>query len=190
MKKILNKSTKVYKNEDTAAESVEHLISNRFPWLIMGLLGGLVTTILMSHTEDIIKADIRLAFFIPIIVYLSDAVGSQTETIYIRAITQKKVHTLKYLLKEVLVGFGLGAIFGLLLGIFALYWLNAPAIGLTIGLTVLINLTLAPISAVVIPGLLRRGHSDPALGSGPVVTIIRDLLSLLVYFIIASMIIF
>lgn len=190
MKKILHTSSKIYKNEDTSAESVEHLITERLPWLVLGLLGGLITTILMSHTEDIIKADIRLAFFIPIIVYLSDAVGSQTETIYIRAIAQKKVHTIKYLLKEVLVGFGLGVIFGLLLGIFALYWLNAPAIGLTIGLTILINLTLAPILAVIIPGLLRRGNSDPALGAGPVVTIIRDLMSLFVYFIITSMIIF
>ena len=121
---------------------------------------------------------------------MTDAVGTQTETIYIRAIAQKKANTLTYILKEILVGFGLGTIFGLLLGIFAFYWLNSSAIGLTIGLTILVNLTMAPVLAVIIPGLMRRGNSDPALGSGPVVTIISDLLSLLMYFIIASMIIF
>jgi Mg/Co/Ni transporter MgtE len=58
--------------------------------------------------------------------------------------------------------------------------------GFTIGLTMIINLTLAPVLAVVIPNLIYKRHLDPALGAGPVATIIQDLISLIVYFLIAS----
>jgi len=77
-----------------------------------------------------------------------------------------------------------------LVGVFATYWLKSSAIGLTIGLTMLINLTLAPVLAVLIPSILYKRYADPALGSGPVATIIQDLISLLVYFLAASVIIF
>lgn len=174
-----------------ARESVEHLIEERVPWLFIGLLGGLLTSVAVAKYESILSADIRLAFFIPIIVYLSDAVGTQTETIYVRALSEgKKISSARYILKESAVGFSLGTISGLILGLVATYWLGSKAIGLTIGLTMLINLTLAPILAVYIPSLLYKERSDPALGAGPVATVIQDLLSLMVYFLIASVVIF
>lgn len=184
------KFQKEYIEEDVVKERVDHLIEHRIPWIIIGLLGGLVATVVVSKFEAILSADVRLAFFIPVIVYLSDAVGTQTETIYVRELSERKVNFLKYIFKESIIGFSLGIISGLLLGIFATYWLKSSLIGFTIGLTMLINLTLAPILAVCIPSILYRKRSDPALGAGPVATIIQDLISLLVYFLIASIILF
>ena len=174
--------------EDVSEESINHLIEHRIPWLLIGLLGGLFATLIVSKYEEILASDVRVAFFIPIIVYLSDAVGTQTETIYVRALSnsKKNISFAKYILKESLVGMGLGLISGTILGVFATYWLKSSAIGITIGLTMLINLTLAPMLAVIIPNLLYKRHADPALGAGPVATIIQDLISLLVYFLIAS----
>ena len=184
------KQQEEHTEEDVITERIDHLIEHRVPWLLFGLLGGIFATFIVSKYEAIISADIRLAFFIPIIVYLSDAVGTQTETIYVRALSnKKKVNFAKYILKESATGFGLGIISGLILGIIATYWLNSYAIGLTIGITMLINLTSAPVLAVVIPSILYKKHSDPALGSGPVATVIQDLTSLLIYFVIASIII-
>jgi magnesium transporter len=180
-----------HEEEDVSKESIEHLIEHRAPWLFLGLLGGLLATVTVSKYEAILAADVRLAFFIPIIVYLSDAIGTQTETIYVRALANnKKINFIKYIFKESAVGLGLGIISGALLGTFAIYWLKSFEIGLAVGLTMLINLTLAPILAVLIPNILYRRHTDPALGSGPVATIIQDLISLFVYFWIASIIIF
>ena len=76
------------------------------------------------------------------------------------------------------------------MGTFAVLWLKSYQIGITIGLTMFINLTIAPVLAVLIPNILYREHSDPALGSGPVATIVQDLISLLVYFMVATLIIF
>jgi len=180
-----------YTEEDVIKGRIDHLIEHRIPWLFLGLLGGLLTTVIVSKYEAILSADVRLAFFIPIIVYLSDAIGTQTETIYVRALSENKnINFAKYLFKESVIGLGLGVISGALLGIFAAYWLKSSAIGLTIGLTMLINLTFAPVLAVFIPSILYKRHSDPALGSGPVATIIQDLISLFVYFLLASIMIF
>lgn len=182
---------KEYPQEDVIRERVDHLIEHRFPWLLVGLLGGLLTTIIISRYEAILSADLRLAFFIPIVVYLSDAVGTQTETIYVRALSSNmRIKFSRYILKESAVGLGLGIISGTLLGFFAAYWLKSFEIGLTVGLTMLINLTLAPVLAVLIPSVLYKKHADPALGSGPLATIIQDLISLLVFFLIASTVIF
>jgi magnesium transporter len=175
--------------ENTTSESVEHLLQDRIPWLLLGLGGGIVATIIVSNYEAILSADLRLAFFIPIIVYLSDAVGTQSETIFIRSLGNKKINFLNYVLKESLVGLALGFLFGLFLGIFAAIWLGSIAIAFTVGIAAMINLTIAPILAVIIPTLIRKQHKDPALGAGPVATIIQDMLSLLVFFFIASVII-
>lgn len=179
------------RKEDVIKERVDHLIEDRIPWLILGILGGFLATFVVSKYEAILSADVRLAFFIPIIVYLSDAVGTQTETIYVRALSEnKKINFYKYIIKESFVGLGLGTISGILLGIFANYWLTSSLIGLTIGITMVINLTSAPILAVLVPSILYKKHADPALGSGPVATIIQDVISLLVYFLVASFILF
>ncbi|MDO8537044.1 MAG: magnesium transporter [bacterium] len=179
-----------YAEEDVIQERVDHLIEDRMPWLFVGLLGGVLATVIVAKFEAILTADVRLAFFIPVIVYLSGAVGEQTETIYVRELSEKKVNFAKYIFKESIVGLGLGVISGAILGVFAAYWLDSLAIGLTMGLTILINLMLAPVLAVFIPSILYKERSDPALGAGPVATIIQDLISLLVYFLIASVIIF
>ncbi len=175
---------------DDLKEPVGHLIEHRLPWLILGLLGGIVTSIIVSSYEKILSADLRLAFFIPVIVYMSDAVGTQTETIYVRHLRKSGGDFSKYLFKETGLGLSLGSIFGLVIGLFAAYWLHAPAIGITVGLAMFINVTIAPVLAIFIPEILYKEHSDPALGSGPLATIIQDLLSLLIYFLIASLIIF
>lgn len=176
--------------EDDSKEPIGHLLEHRLPWLILGLLGGIATSIFVSKYEKVLSGDIRLAFFIPIIVYMSDAVGTQTETIYVRHLKKTGAGFGKYLLKESALGLSLGAIFGLIIGGFASIWLKSSSIGLTVGLAMLINVTLAPVLATIIPTLLYKEHSDPALGSGPLATIIQDLISLLVYFFIASLIIF
>jgi magnesium transporter len=176
--------------ENVITERVDHLIEHRIPWLLIGVLGGLLATIIVSKFEHILSLDARLAFFMPVIVYLSDAVGTQTETIFVRELAQRKVPFTKYIIKESLVGLGLGTITGAILMLFSWYWLKSILIGITIGVTMLINSTMAPFLAVCIPMALYRRRADPALGSGPVATIIQDLISLLTYFIAASLIIF
>lgn len=174
--------------EDDVKEPVRHLLRERLPWLTVGLIGGMFTTFLVSQYEEILQADLRLAFFIPIIVYMSDAIGTQTETIYIRHLKKTGSDFKKYLLKETLLGLALGLIYGIGLGVFAYSWLDSWNIAITIGLSMMVTSSISPILATIIPNILYREHSDPALGAGPLATIIQDFLSLMIYFLIASII--
>jgi|SRR3989344_9388444 len=97
-----------YIEEDATKDSVKHLLEHRLPWLFLGLIGGILATLIISKYENILSSDIRLAFFIPVIVYLSDVVGTQTETILVRELTESKIDLIKYMGKESLVGLGLG----------------------------------------------------------------------------------
>ena len=176
--------------EDDAKEPVGHLLEHRLPWLTLGLLGGMATAVIISKYESILSRDLRLAFFLPIIVYMSDAVGTQTETIYVRHLAKKGAGLSGYLAKEVLLGLGLGLIFGLALAVFAYLWLHSIKIAWTVGLAMFINVLIAPVLALAIPTILAREHTDPALGAGPFATILQDLISILIYFLIATLIIF
>lgn len=98
--------------EDDDKESMSLMIEHRLPWLILGLIGGILATLLSARFEAILLKNIQLAFFIPIIVYLADAVGTQTESIYIENLTRRKVKFHVYLLKEFILGNIIGALFG------------------------------------------------------------------------------
>lgn len=176
--------------EDDVKEKLPSLIKERLPWLIIGLIGGIIATIVISRFENILSKNISLAFFLPVIIYLSDAIGTQTENIYVRRLSQFKDTFWPYLVKELFVGLSFGLIFGLLLGIFAKLWLNLDSLAFSIGAAMFINGTIAPIISLIVPELLFKGHKDPALGAGPFTTIIQDLISLSVYLLVAALVIF
>lgn len=176
--------------EDDAKESEVKLIEHRIPWLGIGLIGGILITIFSSRFESLLAQNIDLVFFIPVIVYMSGAVGTQTETIYIRNIARRKVSFSVYLIKEFLNGIALGAIFGLTIGSFAYFWFDSYDVALTVATAMFINIVIAPVLALLIARFLQKEKADPALGAGPFTTVLEDIISLGIYFLIASVIIF
>jgi magnesium transporter len=56
----------------------------RMPWLALGLLGGMLAGGVASIFEESLKREVTLAFFLPLVVYMADAIGTQTETILVR----------------------------------------------------------------------------------------------------------
>ena len=176
--------------EDDQKERISLLIERRVPWLFVGLIGGIVAAIFSSQFEEVLARNLSLAYFIPVIVYMADAVGTQTEEVYIRNLGKEKIHFAKYLLKEILLGLALGIIFGICFGVFGLIWFKSASIALTVGIAVFTSMAVAPAIALIMPTFLKKVHKDPALGSGPFTTILQDLISLSIYFLIASVIIF
>ena len=95
----------------------------------------------------------------------------------------------EYLAKEILVGSFLGVILSLLLGLAAFIWLRSAETAITVGFAMFINTIIAPVVAIVIPEILFKQNIDPALGGGPFTTVIQDFVSLLIYFLVATVII-
>lgn len=175
---------------DDLKESTGFLLKLRLPWLMAGLAGGFLATFLISRFEAQLVQNVKLAFFLPMIVYLSDAVGTQTETIYIRNITNKKAMFKTYLFKELQIGVILGAFFGCIVGSVAYIWLRQLDLALTVGLAMAVAVATAPVVAVCVAKLFQVEHQDPAVGAGPFTTILQDIVSILIYFAVASVILF
>lgn len=188
-----NKKSKKYAFADDSTESLSVLLRFRLPWLLLGLLGGFGAAMLLGRYEAVLSEYVELAFFLPFIVYLSDAVGTQTEVIYVRNVKQSKNAVKKfhlYLVKEALLGLIFGLLFGSLTALLAYLWLKDPALSATIGLSMGISVALSPLVALLIARIFQVEHQDPAAGAGPFKTILQDVASILIYFSVASVILF
>jgi magnesium transporter len=169
-------------------QRLKTLISRRLPWLLIGLVGGTAASFMVSSFENVLRENIQLAFFVPMIVYMSDAVGTQTETIFVRDLTEHRANFFKYIWKELYIGLSLGVILGVLIGVIAYLWLHDMPTALTVALAMFVNVTVAPVLALVIPEALFKEHKDPALGAGPFTTVVQDFISLFIYFVVATLI--
>lgn len=167
-----------------SSEPLVRRLWHRIPWLLLGLLGSAGAALLVRGYEDDLAADVRLAFFIPGIVYMADAVGTQTETVLIRGLSVG-VSLRRVFRLEVLTGL----LVGLLLASITVpaVWLTQGSLdlGLAVGLALLGACTVATAIAMVLPWLLSKAGRDPAFGSGPLSTVVQDLLSLMIYFAVA-----
>lgn len=182
-----NKKTILYADDDY--ESVGALFKLRAPALLIGLLLGIGISFVTSSFEKVLSSNIQVAFFLPFIVYIADAIGTQTEAIYSRALKTGKAKFGKYLVKE----FALGIIFGLIFSVFSggvvFFWLGNNLLAITVSLASFAAIVTAPIVALLVAQFFQFFRKDPAAGSGPVSTVIQDVISILIYGIMASIII-
>jgi len=164
------------------------LVKVRLPWLLLGLLGGVFAAQIIGFFENTLKNQILLALFIPVIVYISDAVATQTETLIIRGIAiDPKLALKKYFLREIKIGTLLAIILGGILAMTAAIFWQEPSLGIILGLAMFFGVFLSVIVAMLVPLILQKFKKDPAFGSGPLATIITDVVSITVYFLIANL---
>jgi magnesium transporter len=178
----------VSKNNNFASKifqaSPKVLTKLRLPWLIIGLLGGLFAAQIVSFFEGHLKSHFVLAAFIPLIVYMADAAGTQTQTLFIRSLVYR-MNVKEYFLKEIKVSFFIALILGVLLFLISYLWFGIFYISIILGLSLFLTIVIAFILGILIPFIFNKLKKDPAIASGPIGTIIRDILSLLFYFLIA-----
>ncbi|HSI80993.1 MAG TPA: magnesium transporter [Solirubrobacterales bacterium] len=171
-----------------AEESVARRLWHRVPWLLLGLVGAMGTALIIGGFEHQLDSNLLLAFFIPAVVYMADAVGTQTETVLIRALSVG-VSVRTMLARELITGVLMGAVVGAAFAAFALAGWGEPRVAVAVGIALLASCSLATFVAMLLPALLQRLGRDPAFGSGPLATVVQDLLSIVVYFALAAAIV-
>jgi magnesium transporter len=131
-----------------------------------------------------------VAFFIPAIVYLADAVGTQSETVAVRGLSLTGADLISLLTGELGTGLLIGSTLGILA--FPLVWLafGNAALAMTVAIALVVASSVATTIGFLLPWLFARLGYDPAMGSGPVGTVIQDVLSLLIYFLLAAAFVF
>lgn len=165
----------------------ERRARDRLPWLLIGLAGSMVAASVMAAFEPALASHMALAFFVPGIVYLAGAIGTQTEVIAVRGLSLSHAPLGTLVGGEVRTGLLIGLVLGAVSFPFIWVAFGDMRLGATVALSVVAAGTVATTIGLLLPWLLARFGRDPALGSGPIATIIQDVLSLLIYFAIATL---
>jgi magnesium transporter len=155
---------------------------HRLPWLLVGLVGSMAAAGVVARFEHLLSAHVAVAFFVPAIVYLADAIGTQTESIAVRGLSVAHAPLRRLLVGELRTGLLIGAALAALAAPTVWLGVRDARLALAVGVTVLLAGAVATTVGLLFPWALSHAGRDPALGSGPVATIVQDVLSLIVYF--------
>lgn len=175
--------------ENSLEVPLQKSVIHRMPWLIVGLIGIIMVAAFIGVFENTLEKNIILAFFIPAIVYVSSALGTQHQTLFTRdlAIIGKELKFKKYFLKQTSIAILMAMlIFGIMFLAIYLFW-GQPYIAFVISLATFISIILTSITSLMITAALQKLGSDPALGGGPFATIISDATSIIIYFLVANL---
>jgi magnesium transporter len=166
-------------------EPILHRFAHRLPWLLVGLVGALLAADTVAFFERDLATHLVLAFFLPSIVYVADAVGTQTETLAIRGLSVG-VTMRRIVWREIVTGLAIGVGLAIVATPITLWRWGATDVALVLALALVGTCSVATTVAIVLPWLISRLGSDPAFGSGPLATVIQDLLSIVIYLGIAA----
>ncbi|MGD6817457.1 magnesium transporter [Metabacillus sp. 113a] len=161
----------------------------RLPWLILLLFIGLVSGSIISVFEGTLNEVVALAFFMPMIAGMTGNTGTQSLAVVIRGLGQNDLDARMVaglILRELRVGLLIGAVCGMLITAIAVIWQGNPLLGLVVGSSLFLTLIIGTMAGTVIPIVLNKFGIDPAIASGPLITTLNDILSLLIYFGIAT----
>ena len=155
----------------------------RLPWLIVGLVGGGLATWLMSVFEAEMEGRLAVAFFVPALVYLSGAIGTQSLTVAVRGLSTSRLTLAELTRSELLTGLVIGFVLALLSYPIIVLTLDDATLAAAVCIALIIASTLSTTIGLLLPWAFWKTGNDPALGSGPIATILQDLISITAYFI-------
>ncbi|HEX6577188.1 MAG TPA: magnesium transporter [Jiangellaceae bacterium] len=166
-------------------ERVIRRLWHRLPWLLLGLVGAMLAAGIVGAFEQELERQVLLAFFVPGVVYMADAVGTQTEALIIRGLSVG-VGIGRVARREIFTGLAVGLMLAALaLPAILLIWGNAE-VAVSVALALFAACSIATVIAMALPWAFDRLGKDPAFGSGPLATVVQDLLSIAVYLLIAQ----
>lgn len=157
----------------------------RLPFLMIALAGGLLAGFIMEGFEDILESVVVVAFFIPLIMDMGGSVGTQSTTVFARGVVLGHInikHFWTAFFKETFVGLSMGLIVGMISWIIITLWLGLPMLGLAVGLGLTSTMTIAALLGFLVPYVLIKLKADQAAGSAPIITTLKDLTGILIYF--------
>jgi magnesium transporter len=155
---------------------------DRLPWLLVGLAGSVLATFVVAYYEQALQSRVAVAFFIPGIVYLADAIGTQTEAIAVRGISLSRLKLARLIGGELVTGALIGITLAALAFVPIWWWFSDLYLAAAVSVALLAAGTVASTIGVLFPWVLSKLGRDPAFGSGPIGTIVQDVLSLVIYF--------
>ncbi len=162
----------------------------RIPWLITLLFTGFVSAFIIQSYAGVLQTAIMLTFFFPMLMGSAGNSGIQASTTIVRGLATGEVTLLDYfkiLRKELFVGILVGGVLGIIASLIAIVLFKNVLLALTIFFTLMIAITISKMIGGLLPVVTKKLGFDPALMSGPFITSIIDIVSLMIYLNIARM---
>jgi magnesium transporter len=170
-------------------DSVFKLSKARLPWLLIGIVGGLLGAGFIGFFEEGLSKVTALAFFIPLITATGGNVGIQSSSLVVQSLANKSIFDdslgkrfLKVFLVAILNGIILASF---VFGAVVLFYRTEVAFALVVSIALFSVVLLASFMGTITPIVLDKIGINPALASGPFITTANDLLGLAVYFLVA-----
>lgn len=171
-------------------DKVLQILRARLPWLLIGLIGGILGAVVLGSHEQTLAKVTELAFFIPLIAAMAGNVGVQSSSIVVQSIASgvKDLETTsRKLFKEVSIALVTAAIFAILIFAYNAIRQGDMNLTFTVSLSLFIVILFASFFGTVIPLILNRFKIDPALATGPFITTMNDIVGLMIYLLIGKM---
>lgn len=171
--------------------SIFTIMKLRFPWLLVSIASGLLCAFISGVFQNSLQTIAVLFLFVPVVLGLSESTGVQGATIVVRNITLghvsfKDLGSLFF--RELVVSIFIGLVCGTIVGSVAFFWRSDMLLGLALGSSMTLAITISGLIGLSLPLLFRKFKIDPAIASGPLVLAICDIQTLMVYFSVSGMI--
>jgi magnesium transporter len=162
---------------------------SRFPWLLCNIAGGILAAILSNVFEPLLVKVVALALFVPVVLALSESVAIQSVTLALVVLHGQPPswrELRQRLARELFTGAMLGVCCGLIVGLVALAWLGQLRLAACLLAGIGLGVTASAVFGLAMPYALRLFKRDPQVASGPIALVIADMLTLTIYFSVAS----
>lgn len=174
---------------ETRGETALSSAKKRLPWLIILLFLGMVTSSVIARFESTLEQVAILAIFIPLIAGMAGNTGTQALAVAVRSIStgeMDKKGKRTVIWQEAKTGLITGITCGVVITLLIAFWYSDFYLGVLVGISIMATLLVATISGAFIPLVMHKFNIDPAVASGPFITTLNDLISIFIYFGLAS----
>ena len=161
----------------------------RLPWLLIGMIGGLANSVILGGFEGNLASNPKMALFIPLIGGTGGNVGIQSSAIVVQGLANnslKQDNILPQILKEGIVSLINASIISLVVFIYNFFMLGDKGITASVSLSLFAVVMFASIFGTLVPMTLDRLKIDPALATGPFITLTNDIIGMMIYMFISS----
>jgi len=167
------------------------LAKQRILWLFILVFVGFISAWVLEIHSFQLEHVVALSFFIPLLLGAGGNAGTQSSTVIIRGLAVGDINMddmAQVVKKELFVGIIVGTCMAVIVALRAFWLEQDPRLGITVGFAMVATVMLATTLGALLPILFKKLKWDPALMSGPFITSIVDVVSLLIYFKIATLI--
>ena len=168
-----------------ADDSILAQTKARIPWLLIGIVSGILASLILTGFEAQLQAVTALALFIPIIGGTGGNVGVQASAIVVQGLANGSLDVKEFskqLGKEVLIGLlNATIISGVILVYNIIVYPSDLAVTLSVAVSLFIVVMFASLLGTIVPLTLEKMKINPALATGPLIQISNDLLGLIIY---------